>query len=230
MALLTWDLKDETAQVKNMVGEIVDEKISPMLRTAINQAGDELGIVILKASNELQNNIKTLSEEIHDQRRLTKEDIVALIDYAAEKIGKTIDARVEAAKQEASVLITEKTTDIFEKFENAALQSRKTLWANIAISTTAALVMAIIGIIYRKITLGELDIFWLFRVLLLSGATGTGLFAFLKFITAWRRMSKSKKDVFTVAIDYVSPLRPNGTSGLFILSIILFFAWLYLFL
>lgn len=213
MALINSDWSHEFNQLKEAAGELIDEKISPMLEGTIRQAGGELTSVVTQASVELQSNIKALSEEIHSQRRLTAEDIITLINYASEKIGKTIDERVAQIKEE---------------LEDAAIRSRKTLWANIALSVGAALAMAIVGIIYRKISLGELDIFWLFRVLLLSAATGTSIFAFLKGVSQWRALNQTKKNVATVALNYLGAIRPNGAGGLFFIALILAISWFLL--
>lgn len=222
------DLSSEAAQIKTMAGEIIDEKVAPMVRDAISQAGSEFGDLVVRASGELQTNIKVLSEEIHNQRRLTKDDITILIDYAAERIGKTIDERIAAAKEEASTLITEKIAHIRLELEDAAIRGRKTLWANIVFSVGAAVAMAAVGVVYRKITLGELDVFWLFRVLLLSAATGTGLFGALKMLNQWRAMNRSKKNAVTIALTYLGVARPNGAAGLFLVSLLLVAAWFIL--
>jgi hypothetical protein len=44
-----------------------------------------------------------LSNQIHDQRRVTKNNVMILIDYAADKIGKTIDQRLGVAKDKLSL-------------------------------------------------------------------------------------------------------------------------------
>ena len=78
---------------------------------------------------------------------------------------------------------------------------------------------------YRKITLNELDVFSLFRVLLLSSAVGTGLFSALKMFATWRGTNKTKKNVAAVAISYLGILRPNGALGMCVLSLLLLLCW-----
>jgi F0F1-type ATP synthase membrane subunit b/b' len=94
------DWSYELGQVRQTVEEVVDEKLSPMVHGAIVTAGEQLSAVVAEAGEQLQENIKTLSAEIHNQRRMTKEDVVELIDYASCKIGSTIDARLNQAKSE----------------------------------------------------------------------------------------------------------------------------------
>jgi uncharacterized protein YjbJ (UPF0337 family) len=219
------DWRNELGQIKETIGEVVDTKLNPMIGGAISQASAELGNVVKEASDQLQANIVLLSNEIHDQRRVTKDDVKLLIDYAADKIGKTIDERIGVAKQELSLLVTEKVTHLRGELEDAAVRSRKTLFFNLTVSTLTALVMAIIGLIYRKITLNELDVYSLFRVLLFSSAVGTGLFSALKVFANWRSMNKTKKNVAAVAIGYLGILRPNGAVGMCVLSLLLLLCW-----
>jgi gas vesicle protein len=225
MALFTTDWRDELKQAKDAIGEIVDDKLDPLIQGAISQAGGELGNVVKQASSQLQENILVLSKEIHDQRRVTKDDVKELIDYAANKIAKTIDERIAVAKQEVSMLVTDKVAHLRGELEEAAVRSRKTLYFNLSVSVLTALVMAAIGLVYRKITLDELDVFSLFRVLLLSSAVGTGLFSALKMFTSWRGLNKTKKNVAAVAISYLGILRPNGAVGMCVLSLVLLLLW-----
>lgn len=226
MAFINTDWSKELDQVKEMVGEVVDRQLNPMIQGAISQASTELGAVVKQASDQLQANIRLVSEEIHDQRRVTKDEIMQLIDYATEKIADTVDARIAVAKEQVSVLVTEKLALVKTQLEDAAVHSRKTLYLNVSVSMLAALIMAAIGLIYRKISLNQLDVFSLFRVLLLSAATGTGLFSALKWFTNWRGLNRNKKNVATVAISYLGILRPNGALRLFFVSLILAFFWM----
>jgi ABC-type transporter MlaC component len=226
MALFTTDLSGELKQIKGAIREVVREDLSPLLDKSISQASIGLSDVVTEASNQLQANIRMLSDEIHAQRSVTKEDIRVLIDYAAEKIGTTIDERVASAKAEVSLLLAEKISEIKNELQQAAVNSRKTLYVNVSISVAAALAMAAIGLIYRKITLNQLDLFSLFRVLLISTATGTGLFSLLKLLNNWRILNKTRKNVATVAIGYLGVLRPNGALGLFFVSVLLVLGWI----
>jgi uncharacterized protein YjbJ (UPF0337 family) len=227
MALFSTDWRDELGQVKEAIGDVVDAKLNPLIGGAISQASAELGNVVKQASDQLQANIEFLSSEIHDQRRVTKDDVMGLIDYAADKIGKTLDERIAVAKHEVSLLVTEKVAHLRSELEDAAVRSRKTLYFNLSVSIVSALAMAIIGLVYRKITLNELDVFSLFRVLLLSSAVGTGLFAALKLFTSWRGMNRTKKNVAAVAISYLGVLRPNGALGMSVLSLVLLLCWAF---
>lgn len=44
---------NETTQIKNMVGEIIDEKVAPLVQGVISQAGGEFGSLVVKTSGWL---------------------------------------------------------------------------------------------------------------------------------------------------------------------------------
>lgn len=227
MALFSTDWKNELEQVKSAAGDIVKEQLNPMIEGVIKQAGDELNSVVAKAGDRIQENIKALSQEVHNQRQLTRDDLIYLIDYASEKFAKTIDDRISQVKSEASTFLTEKITQIKIELEDSAIKSRKTLYANVAISIGGALLMAVVGIVYKKISIGEVDVFTAFRVMLLSMATGTGIFSALKALHNWIALNKSKKNIATVAINHLSIFRPNGAIGLFLLALLLLVGWYF---
>jgi hypothetical protein len=225
MAIFTTDIKPELNQIKEAAKNLLDESINPMIKGAINQASEEINKAVEKAGQQIQTNINLLSTEIHDQRQLTRDDLIALVDYAAEKIGTTIDQRLLAVKLEATSFVTERVEHLKKELEDAAIKSRRTLYMNLAISMGSALAMAIIGIVYKKISIGELDLFAVFRVLLLSAATGTIMFAGLKSFHNWLALNKAKKNAATVVINHISVFRPNGAIGLFVVSILLLAGW-----
>lgn len=135
MAFIKTDWTSELAQIEKSIKRSVDTDINPMLERAIGQAGRELNEVVEKAGDRIESNIRLLSKEIHDQRQLSRDDLKELLDYAAEKIGKTIDDRVAQAKHEATHFVTERIEHLKTELEDASKRSRKTLYANIAIST-----------------------------------------------------------------------------------------------
>ena len=249
MALFTTDLKPELNQIKSTINEIFDKKVNPSMNGAIATAGQELSKVVkqarddidvtlskastelnalvIRASAEVQAGIEKISTEIHQHRSLTADDLKLLVDYAAQKMGETMDKRLQVAKQEATAFVTERVAHLKNELEDAAIKSRKTLYANLAISLVTALGMAAIGVIYKKISIGELDVFAAFRVFLLSAATGTAVFSGLKIIQNWMGLNKNKKNAATIFVNQLSVLRPNGAIGLFICSVLLVVAWLF---
>lgn len=191
-----WDplsLKSGAEQVEGVMERLMDSRIAPMIEQSIQQVSKEMRDVVAKAGQQIDRNIGVLSQEIHDHRSMTKDDIMSLIDYAANQFGQAIDQRVLAAKAEASALINEKVAMLKADLEDAAITSRKTMYTNVAISIAAGLGMASIGLAYKKISLGELDPWVVFRVALLSCATFTFVLAGLKALQRWRGLNRTKK-------------------------------------
>jgi hypothetical protein len=219
------NLKQATSEFEGSFNRVIDERITPLVERSIQQVSTELSDVIRLAGAQVDRNIALLSDEIHNQRSMTKDDIKELIDYSTAQIGAAIDQRILAIKHETSCLINEKVEMLKAELDDAAVISRKTMYTNVAISIAAAISMAIIGLIYKKISLGELNLLNVFRVSLLSCATFTFVLSGLKALQRWRSMKLAKKGVATVAIGYFGVLRPNGAIGLFALSLLLLAVW-----
>lgn len=228
MALINkTDWSGELSQVEASAAKLIEGSLNPMIERAIEQAGGQLNAVVDRAGQEVKASIASLSNEIHNHRSVTTEDLRELIDYAARKLADTIDDRMRMARAEATSFVTERVAHLKTELENAAIKSRKTLYANLAISVATALLMAAIGIVYKKISLGELDIFAAFRVLLLSAAAGTAMFSGLKTLQNWRGLNQSKKNAATVVLNQLSVFRPNGAVALFICSLLLLVGWAF---
>jgi hypothetical protein len=219
------NFKGGTQALEAAAQRLLDERIEPMMARSIDKLSEEVQTVIVQASGEIDRNIAQLSREIHDHRSITKEEIAHLIDYAAQSFGSAIDERMKTVKQEASALINEKVQLLKEELEDAAVRSRRSMYTNAAISLSAAVCMAGVGLVYKKVSLGELDLLTIFRVALLSCATFSFVLAGLKGVQRWRGMRQVKKGMATVAIGYLGVLRPNGALGLLLLSAALLAGW-----
>ncbi len=219
------NLKEASNNFEESLSRVIDQRVAPLVDKSIQQVSAELSEVIKEAGAQVDRNIALLSEEIHNQRSITKDDIRELIDYSAGQIGAALDERIFSMKHEASSLINEKVELLKAELNDAAIASRKTMYANVAIAIGAALVMAFIGLVYKKVSLGELDLLNVFRISLLSCATFTFVLSALKGFQRWRSMKQAKKGVTTVAIGYLGVLRPNGAGGLFVLSLFLLAGW-----
>ncbi|MFZ6657086.1 hypothetical protein [Undibacterium sp. TJN19] len=230
MAFDPLNLKKASSHFEDSLNRVIDERVAPLVDRSIHQLSNEVSEVIRQAGEQVDRNIALLSDEIHNQRSMTKDDIKALIDYSTAQIGAAIDQRIVAIKHETSTLINEKVDLLKCELEDAAVNSRKTMYANVAISIGAAMVMALIGLVYKKISLGEVNLLNVFRVSLLSCATFAFVLSVLKVIQRWRSMKRVKKGVATVAISYLGVLRPNGAAGLFLLSLLLLAGWAWLYL
>ncbi|MFZ6842864.1 hypothetical protein [Undibacterium sp. RuTC16W] len=226
MGLDLLNLKQASSDFEQSMERLIERNVAPLVDRSIQQVSTELSQVIQQAGAQIDRNIAVLSDEIHNQRSMTKDDIKALIDYSTEQIGAALDQRILAIKHETSTLINEKIDMLKCELEDAAVTSRKTMYVNVAISISAAIAMAIIGLIYKKISLGELNLLNVFRVTLLSCATFTFVLSVMKGWQRWRGMKQSKKGVATIAISYFGVLRPNGAVGLFLLSLALLAGWM----
>jgi ABC-type transporter Mla subunit MlaD len=96
MALINTDWSKELKQVT--------DAFTPVINDSIDRAGDQLSQVVSQAGAEINDNIRLLSRELHDQRRMTTEDIQRLIDYAVGVIDTTVDRRMATLKKQ--VLVT----------------------------------------------------------------------------------------------------------------------------
>ncbi|WP_295993793.1 hypothetical protein [Rugamonas sp.] len=225
MGLDLLSLKAGSHAFEEAFERVMDSRVAPLVDDSIRQLSAEFTEVVAQAGDQVQRNIEMLSQEIHNHRSMTRDDIMQLIDYAATQFGAAIDQRVLAVKQEASQLINEKVELLKGELEEAAKLSRKTMYTNVAISVAAALCMAAVGLVYKKVSLGELDLLAVFRIALLSSATFSAVLSLLKAVQRWRGMRQAKKGVATVAIGYLGILRPNGALGLLALSALLMAGW-----
>lgn len=225
MAIFKSDWAGELDQVKATTKDIVEEQIAPMINLALGRAGRELKAVVGDASEKLQQNIEHLASEVHNQRQLTNDQLMKLIDYAADRIGQTVDDRLTQAKVEASNFMSEKIEQVKSELAQASRISRRTIYMNVCISLAGALGMAVVGFLYKKLGTGELDLLSVFRVLLLSTATGSGLLSLLKMWGQWRSMSVPQRNVASIALTQLSVLRPNGAMGPFLLAVVMLLGW-----
>lgn len=196
-----------------------------LLEKSIQQFGAELKSTIGEASDKIEQNVSLLSQEIHNHRSMTREEIRVLIDYSAEKFGAMIDQRVALARAEVSDLISEKSDKLKEELAEAAKSSRRTMYGNAAISCGAAAVVALVSILYRRAAAVALDPYMVFRIVMLCGAAASLALGLLKAWQRWRAMTPARKGVATVALGYIGLLRPNGAAGMFGLCFVFLACW-----
>lgn len=225
MAIIKVDWSDELQQVKATTQVIVDEQLSPMINTALGRAGRELKGVVNETSDRLQNTIQQLTDEVHNHRKLTSDEIIKLIDYATERIGHAIDARLLIAKEEASDFVIEKVDHMKAELAEVALSSRRTLYKNLAISLASTFCMAFVALGYKKLSNGELDLMTIFRGVFLSASVGSTLLGCLRVWNRWRALSTPGRNLVAVALTHLSVLRPNGALGPFLLALAMLLGW-----
>lgn len=225
MAVFKSDWTGELEQLKTATRDIVEEQLAPMINTALERAGLELKSVVNDANDLLQDNIHQLTTEVHNHRQLTSEEIIRLIDYAAERVGQVVDERLIKVKDEASSFVGEKMEHIKLELAQLAVNSRRALYQNLAISMGATFGMALVAFGYRKLSNGELDLLTVFRGVLLSATAGVTCLGCLKLWNSWRSMSAARRNAMDITLAQLSVLRPNGAVGPFLLALVLLLGW-----
>lgn len=218
-------VNDSIRDVKGIIDSAVDESIRPLVDDSIRDASQQMKEIIDAAGSKLDASIKLLSDELHQQRKFTREDIEKLIDYSANKFGEAIDQRINKLRDETSGLIKEKVHDLRGELESAAIRSRKTMYMNACISIGSALIMGGLAFVYKKISMGQLDLLVVFRIVLLSLSIGSGSMWVLKMYQRYQGMGSEQKSLGTVFIGYLGVLRPNGAFLFFFLFIALLASW-----
>ena len=225
MALIKTDWTPELSQAEEALDRVIRHSVTPMVDAAVDRASLAMKDVLQDASTQLQGHIQQLTAEVHDHRQLTADELRKLIDYAALRIGEAVDTRLSKAREEATALVNDKIEHVKAELAEAARISRRTLFVNVAISLASTLGIAVIGLGYRRIVHGELDLLAAFRMLLLATAAGSALLSGLRMWSSWRSLNRPQKDMATIAITQVQVLRPNGAWAPFLLALLLAGAW-----
>ncbi|MDD5330034.1 MAG: hypothetical protein PHX38_08520 [Sulfuricella sp.] len=228
--------RESLEQVSRTAVETAAEKLNVVVRDGIAQASGELREVVLGASQEVDAKLDKISAELHSQRQFTKDDVIALVDYATDKLGLTIDERVRVIKLEITALVQDRVeylkheVDAFfiQRQEDLARERRR-LIANILIAVTASVVMGALSLMYHRALLGGTDMYGLFRVVFLSLTGGYAAFLLVKLVRKYRQMTEHKKDLVFLAMKYWGVLRPESVFGHVLLILILIALYAVLF-
>jgi F0F1-type ATP synthase membrane subunit b/b' len=203
-------------RLERAVGVAAD-RMNGVVETGIARAGGELRDVLLDASREVDAKLDKISEELHSQRSLTKDDVRELVDYAAEKLGHTIDGRIEVMKTEITELVQEKVEYLKSEVDNFFVQrqrdlarERRRLIANILIAVVASLAVAGVSLVYHRVEQGTLNLFGLFRVIFVSLTGGYFVYMVVDIARHYLQMAEHKKDMVFLAMRYWGVLRPGG--------------------
>ena len=196
------------------IGEAA-EKLNTAVREGIAQAGGELREIVGDASRDVDHKLDKISEELHSQRQFTKTDVKELVDYAAEKLGSTIDARVGMIKSEITDLVQNKVEyfkheiDLFFiKRQQDIARERRRLLLNVLIAFAASFLMAGISLLYHRYAAAGMDLFAVFRIVFVSLAAGYLVYFAIAMLRKYRQMTEHRKDLMFVAMSYWGVLRP----------------------
>ncbi len=209
--------KDSLAEVSEQAIDRAGERLSGVVKEGVSEAGRELRDVILHASEEIDAKLDKISQELHDQRQFTKDDVKEMVDYAADKLSTVLDERVAVAKREISTLVQEKVEyfkeeidDFFIRRQQDLARERRRLFINVLIAVSASLLVGAVSWLYHRWVGGVLDIFGVFRILLASLTGGYLVYLGISLVRRWLTMSEHKKDAMYITMRYWGVLRPES--------------------
>jgi hypothetical protein len=209
--------KDSLAQVSEQAIERAGERLSGVVKEGVSEAGRELRDVILHAGEEIDAKLDKISQELHNQRQFTKDDVKEMVDYSADKLSTVLDERVAVAKREISSLVQEKVEylkheidDFFIRRQEDLARERRRLFFNVLVAVGASLLVGAVSWLYHRWVGGELDIFGIFRILLASLTGGYLVYMVIAFVRHWLTMSEHEKDAMYITMRYWGVLRPES--------------------
>jgi hypothetical protein len=212
--------RDSLAEVSREAIDHASDKLSAVVKDGVTQAGGEMRDAILHASHEIDAKLDKISDEIHAQRQFTKDDVRELVDYAGDKLGALLDARMAVAKAEISELVQDKVEyfkreidGFFIERQRDLARERRRLVINIVIAVLASVSLGFVSWVYHQYLGGGMDLFALFRIVLASLAGGYGAWLAVRLIRRWMAMSEHKKDTLFLVSRYWGVLRPEGIFG-----------------
>lgn len=216
--------KESLAEVSREAIDHAGRRLSDVVREGVSQAGTELKDVIWQASQEIDAKLDKISDELHAQRQFTKDDVRELVDYAGEKLGALMDARIAHAKAEISSLVQEKVEyfkreidAFFIERQRDLARERRRLFINIAIAVLASLSLGFVSWLYHQYIGGGLDMFAVFRIVLASLIGGYTAYLTVRLLRRWLSMSEHKKDTLFLVSRYWGVLRPESVFGTLVL-------------
>lgn len=189
------------------------ESLIAASEAAVDRAGDRLGQVVDNASQAIDEKLDKISQELHNQRSMTKDDVREMVDYAAERLTVVLDDRIAAMRREIAGLVEEKTEyfkaeidSFFIKRQQDLARERRRLLLNIVLASLAALGVGAVSLFYKGIQ--DWDLLTVFRVVLASLAGGYAVWLALSLLRDWLRMTEHRKDMVFLAARYWGWLRP----------------------
>jgi hypothetical protein len=202
------------------------ESLIAASEAAVDRAGERLGQVVDNASQAIDQKLDKISQELHSQRSLTKDDVRELVDYAAVQFSVVLDQRIAVMRHEITGLIEEKTEyfkaeidDFFIKRQQDLARERRRLLINIVLAAGTALGVGAVSLFYKGVR--EWDLLTVFRVVLASLAGGYGVWLAVSLLRGWLRMTEHRKDMVFLAARYWGWLRPASIfSTLLVLAIL----------
>ncbi|ODU46795.1 MAG: hypothetical protein ABS92_09000 [Thiobacillus sp. SCN 63-374] len=216
--------KESLAEVSREAIDHAGERLADVMKVGVTQAGTELKDVIWQASQEIDTKLDKISDELHEQRQFTKDDVRELVDYAGDKLGTLMDERIVRAKTEISALVQEKVEyfkqevdGFFIERQRDLARERRRLFINVAIAILASLSLGFVSWLYHQYLGGGLDVFALFRIVFASLVGGYAAYLALKLLRRWVSMAEHRKDTLFLVSRYWGVLRPESIFGTVVL-------------
>lgn len=220
--------RESLEKVSEHAIERAGARLSESMRDGISDASKELREIVTDASREVDAKLDKISDELHSQRQFTKADVKELVDYAAEKLGATVDARIVMMKQEITALVQDKVEYLKSEVDSFFVQrqqdiarERRRLIANVLIAVVAAFVMGWVSLMYHRVLGGTMDMFGVFRAVFIALAGGYGVYMVVAWVRRYRQMSEHRKDFMFLTMKYWGFLKPESLFGHLLLILVL---------
>jgi len=199
--------------------------VANWFKEEIAHFGETVDDSIQNASIKIQEHIEAVGAKLNEQRSLTKSDVESLIDYAAQKFGSAIDERIEKAKSETALLVSEKINEMRVQLTDATNEQKRVALRNAMVAILAAIIVGAVSLIYRRLFHGELDLLTVFRAILLALACGQGIWLLTKYITGYLQANQNKKNLILVGGQYLGAFKVKGAIGHMLLFIAVIAFW-----
>lgn len=195
------------------------------LKEAIVLASEQLEKQIQLAGKQLNDSIKQASDELHSQRKLTKEDIQEMVDYAALRFSETLDSRIDKLRNESSLLVSQKIAQVRAELTEAASEQKRMAVRNASVAVGASILVGLVSLFYRKYLHGDLDLIDVFRSSMLALAVGYALWLAFKHVGAYFQFGQIKRNAVIVGLGYFDALRPKGAMGQVVVLALIIGLW-----
>lgn len=220
--------RDSLAEAAEKSIDKAGERLSLVVQDGVREAGSELKDVIAGASREIDAKLDKISQELHNQRQFTKDDVKELVDYAADRLSGVLDERMQVMKHEISELVQEKTEyfkaevdGFFIQRQRDLARERRRLVINIALAFIASLVVGAVSLFYKGLGDRPMDMLTIFRIVLASLAGGYGVYLAGSMLHRWLSMSEHRKDALFLAARYWGWLRPASIVSTILVLLVL---------
>lgn len=191
----------------------------------IDQFGARCEGAVKLAGQQLNDTVRQISNELHEQRKFTKDDIRELVDYAADRFGQSLDLRIEKLRSESSQLVTQKIAQVRTELTEAANQQKRVALRNATVAVGSSLLVGMVSLFYRKYLHGDLDLMDVFRSSMLAMAVGYTLWLLFKHIGTYLQSSRLKRNAIVAGLGYLDVLRPKGAIGQVVILVMMVGIW-----